>query len=141
MSAVLLALHDILPAARSIRTVFHLTADSLLLSLKEAGLETRMERIPDLDSGLLDDDQIAAAVFAGRWHFHRGPLPAHTPACSRYDLPDFEIPASGLPEFIAGYQRETLFDGDVILVARESRSVTVFHHEGAFGHFALPPPA
>jgi hypothetical protein len=93
--------------------------------------------VPGFESQSLDDDDIAKIVFSGFEQFHRGDLLIHSPACSRYGLDDFKCASEELFSFIGGYQREMLFDGDVIFLAPKSRTITVFHEEGYFGHFAL----
>lgn len=142
MSKLLTSLHELLPESRlMIRDAFHLTADAVLDCLKAAGVERPLTRIEEVDPGCAgdDDDAIAEVVFSNHWAFHHGTLLVHAPACWRHDLPDFACPAAGLREFIENYQLEMLFDGDVIFRAAASMTLTLFHHEGAFGHFLLAP--
>jgi hypothetical protein len=141
MSKLLEYLHELVPASCSIADAFHLTADAVLESLSSVGIQLKLTSIADLFESDPDDDALAAVVFDHYWHFHEGQIVIHSPACSRYGLPDFECAAEELQDFIHGYNREMLFDGDVLFLARKSRTLTVFHHEGAFGHCRLPPSA
>jgi hypothetical protein len=138
MSAVLEALHVLIPASQtSIKTNWHLTADSVLSCLRLLGCNTHLTPVPEFDSQQLSDDDIAKVVFSGFEEFHQSELLIHSPACSRHSLEDFRCSASELSLFIRNYQIEMLFSGDVIFVAPASKTITVFHDEGYFGHFNL----
>lgn len=139
MNSLLLEyLHRLLPESRSIVSSFYLTADSVLKAAKRAGLTCDMVMIENFLTLDLDDNAVAHRVFGGRHDFHRGEILIHTPACSRFILDDFKCQADDLMRFMASYDVEMLFDGDVIFLAMASRTITVFHHEGAFGHFRIP---
>jgi hypothetical protein len=137
MSRVLELLHQLVPSSRSISSDFYLSADSVIAALRIEKLETPLTRIPNFDEGDWDDESLMGSVFHGRAGFHQGKVFIHTPACSRYGLDDFSCQSEGLEDFIRGYDFEMVFDGDVIFLAPESSTLTVFHHEGAFGHFKL----
>ena len=143
MSKLLDVLHQLVPSSRCIiRSPFHLTADSLWDALLAVGLEMPLKRMTDpdftdWDLANWDDEQIAEVVFKGHWDFHQGPLFIHAPG-SRGDLMDYECRASDLREFIQSFDHGMLFGWDALFLAPESRTVTIFHHEGAFGHPILP---
>lgn len=138
MSKLLEQLHEIFPPSRTIGDEFHLTADAVLASLASVGTHMMMTSIPAFSGRDLDDDELSNIVFDEYWDFHKGRLIIHSPACSRYDLPDFECAADKLRDFIQSYNREMLFDGDVLFLGPDSKTLSVFHHEGAFGHCYLP---
>jgi len=140
MSKLLEYLHELAPSTRAIADAFHLTADAVIASLSSAKIQVKMTSIAALFGSDPDDDALACVVFDGHWQFHEGCIVVHSPACSRYGLPDFECVAEELPNFIHDYNREMLFDGDVLFLAPKSRTLTIFHHEGAFGHCFLPHP-
>jgi hypothetical protein len=135
MSKLLEALHRLLPGSESIRSEFYLTADPVIEAVEAAQLTIPMTRMWNVEQQ--DDDEIAEIVFRDRWKFHDGLVLIHSPACSRHKLEDFSCPASELKKFIHDYDVEMLFDGDVLFLAPESGTLTVFHHEGAFGHANL----
>lgn len=137
MSDVLTELHRLLPESRSIPDRFHLTTDAVISALHTARKDISLTRIPSFDDGNWNDVSLSHTIFFDHMNFHRGPVFIHTPACSRYDLMDFVSPADRLMSFISEYQREMLFDGDVLFVAPDSATLTLFHHEGAFAHVQL----
>ena len=138
MSKLLESLHQLLPSSRRIATPFFLTADSVIHSLGTAKIPIPMQRIADFETADWDDLELGQIIFRDHWAFHSGHVFIHAPACSRYSLPDFECDSKRLSEFIRDYEVEMLFSCDVLFLAPESKTITVFHHEGAFGHAKLP---
>ncbi|RYD33321.1 MAG: hypothetical protein EOP86_13670 [Verrucomicrobiaceae bacterium] len=138
MSRLLEALHSLSPEFCSrIPSAFYLTADSVAASLAAAGLKLDYTLVPDIDSGDWDDETLMELVFRDHWHFHKGRMLIHPPACSRHGLPDFECDAGALASFVRDFSLEMLFDGDVIFPAPASGTLTVFQHKGAFSHARL----
>jgi len=131
-------LHSLVPGSDSIITeLSDITADSVLECIKSAGFLFYINKLSDgewdVESSELDDEKILDMIqisLAG----HQGKLLIVTEACSRYNLPVFECEAESLSDFIRHYNREMFFDGDVIILGEDSRTFTVYHHEGAYAH-------
>jgi hypothetical protein len=135
------ALHKLIPGSASIITSrFDLTADAVLQALHSAGIPFTMKRFSDtdwdLESANMSDTEILDQLRIGEAG-HKGILLICTEACSRYDLDFFKCVATEIEEFVDSYNLEMFFDGDVIMVANESRTLSIFHHEGAYAHVIL----
>ena len=137
MSKVLESLHQLFPASREIKSAFYLTVDSVTKALDSAEIDFSIVRISNYHAIDWDDETLAEIVFGGHWLFHLGKMLIHSPACSRYSLPDFECRAEKLREFVDQYRVEMLFSGDIVFLAPESKTLTLFHDEGAFAHVQL----
>ncbi len=116
------------------------TADNVLKSLDEQGIEFQVVRLCDgdweLEASELSDDEILSLVKVDEAG-HVGQLAICTEACTRYDYEPFSCDASQLQKFINDYEYEMFFDGDVVILCEESRTMTVFHHAGGFAHVKL----
>jgi hypothetical protein len=134
-------LHRLLPASVSIvRDVGTITADNVFKALDAQGVAINLIRLSpgdwEIEASELTDDEIVAQLHmevAG----HEGELLICTEACSRYGLEPFKCRATDLGRFISSYDREMFFDGDVVIICEASRTVTVFHHAGAYAHVKL----
>jgi hypothetical protein len=135
------ALHRLLPASISIvPDIRTMTADTMLESIEKQGVCFEMVRLCAGDweiecSDLLDDEVLALLHMEDAGHC--GELFICTEACTRYDLAPFRCHSTELASFISDYQLECFFDGDVIVICEESRTVTVFHHAGGYVHVRL----
>ena len=136
------ALLHLLPGiAKIIRAPYYLTADTVLSALKQVGVEITLESIrPRPDESDINDDEIYKVVFEGHEDFHSGELLIETHACSGFDMENFRCESNKLKQFVHDYPGEYLqiFDHDAIFLAPSSRTITVVHHEAAFGHFRIP---
>jgi hypothetical protein len=135
------ALHRLLPASVAIvKGIGTLTADNVLKALTEQRVTFRYIRLGsadwEIEASDLTDDGILKLLHmeeAG----HRGELLICTEACTRYECPPFRCNATELAAFISEYKIECFFDGDVILLAEESRTISVYHHAGGYTHVRL----
>ena len=135
------ALHRLLPASASIITgINSLTADNVMAALDKQGVHVAVNRLGDgdweLESSELTDEQILALLHIDEAG-HIGELSICTEACSRYGLETFKCDAKELGRFVSDYNIEMFFDGDVMILAEESRTLTVYHHAGGFIHVKL----
>ncbi|WP_146119151.1 hypothetical protein [Blastopirellula marina] len=145
------ALHHLLPSApRIMPSQFYVTADSVLQTLEEDGVPFEFHRLGEVDwelenAGLEDDDilKLLSMSEAG----HRGTLLIETAGCAMVGLPCLACPVDELASFVHAYpsnlgsQAPTIgmfFDGDVIMVCEESRTITVYHHGGGYAHAYVP---
>ena len=140
MSKLLNELHQLLPTSRCINTDFELTVDAVNLALRASRKEAPMHRVPNFDDGDWTDESLGKVIFKDHLNFHAGIVFVHAPACSRYNVDDFTCKAEELFQFISDYNIEMLFNGDVIFLAPDSSTLTLFHHEGAFAHVQLDKP-
>jgi hypothetical protein len=134
-------IHRLLPACRSkITDISTLTADNVLSSLEEQGVGFVVKRLGcgdwDVKSSSISDDDILPLLKMAEAG-HVGPLLICTEACSRYGFPPFTCDAKSLTSFVSDYDIEMFFDGDVVIVAELSRTLTVYHHAGGFVHVRL----
>ena len=144
-------LHRLLPSARRIMpTPFYVTADSVLQTLEEDGVCFEVHRLGEVDWELentqLEDDDILKLLNMSEAG-HQGTLLIETVGCSTAGLPYLTCPSGELAAFVQAYpgnlspQVSTVgmfFDGDVIMVCEESRTITVYHHGGAYAHALVP---
>ncbi len=146
------ALYRLLPSARRIiPTAFYVTADNVLRTLEEEGIPFVVHRLGEVDWELenshLEDDDILAMLNlpeAG----HHGTLLIETDVCSAHGLPYLRCPANQFAEFVHAYPHNLdiaddrpvgkFFDFDVIMLCEESRTLTVYHHGGAYAHAQVP---
>ena len=134
-------LHKLLPASASIVTgVSSLTADNVMKALDKQGVPFKVNRLGsqywELESSELTDEEILALLHIDNAR-HFGQLLICTEACSRYAHEPFECQAKDLSKFIVEYDIEMFFDGDVVIVGAESRTLTVYHHAGGYVHVKL----
>lgn len=137
IGAVLRELHRLLPESRSIASDFDLTVDSIDAALQAAHRSIVMTRIPDFETQDWNDTALSRLIFKHHASFHRGNIFIHSPACSRHNLDDFHCADETLLTFIDDFEMEMFFDGDVLILAPQSATLTLFHHEGAFSHVRL----
>jgi len=128
------AIHRLVPASAAIiRTRNEITADNVLTSLHAQGVTFEVLRLVngdwDIEGAELDDSEIFELIQIDNVG-HTGELMICTEACSRYGMDTFRCQAADLRQFIDTYDVEMFFDGDVIIVGEESKTITVFHHEG-----------
>lgn len=135
------ALHRLVPASKSIVTgISTLTADNVLKSLDYQGVSYQINHLRcvdwDLESSELTDDNILPLLRMDTTA-HEGEILMCTEACTRYDLKPFRCDATDLAQFVSWYDLEMFFDGDVIFLCENSRTISVYHHEGAYVHVKL----
>lgn len=137
-------LHRMLPASIPlINDLRNLTADNVCLALNRQGIEYKFNKFEAVSgdwelekSNTATDDEIFSLLDM-RTAGHKGTLLICTEACTRYQLEPFVCEAEGLEEYIKNYDIEMFFDGDVIMLAAESRTLTLFHHSGGYAHVKL----
>ncbi len=135
------AIHRLLPASASIiRDVGAMTADNVFRALDQQQVAYRIMRLGsndwEIDASELTDDEIFARLHMDEAG-HNGQLFICTEACSRYGLDPFRCDATELAGFVSEYSIDNLFDGDVIIICEESRTITVYHHAGGYTHVIL----
>lgn len=137
----LLALYNLVPASKLlIKTCAEVTADNVLRSLHEQGLNFYLCRLFvndwDIESSEMEDDDFLQAIQIEQAG-HCGDLFIITEACTRYNKKNFICNAKYLKEFVHNYNYDMFFDGDVIIVAPASKTITIYHHEGYYLHIVL----
>lgn len=145
------ALHRLLPSAqRIIPTAFHVTADNVIQALEESDVSFVIHRLGktdwELESSEMDDIDILALLNMHEVG-HQGLLLIETEACSTHGISYLSCPAERLGEFVSAYPANlelddktvgTFFDSDVIMLGETSRTLTIYHHGGAYCHVRLP---
>ena len=138
------ALHRLLPASvSSVPDIRHLTADNVLSAMQAEGVEFTINRLGftslgdwELETIAFTDDEIYEIIDmedAG----HQGRVLMCTEACTRYGIEQFSCDATDLKEYITNFDIESFFDGDVLVLSEESRTLTVYHHVGSYVHAKL----
>lgn len=135
------ALHRILPAsAPMITEIYSLTADNVMAALDKQGVLYSVNRLGvcdwDTESSEMTDEQILALIHINTAG-HFGKLSICTEACSRYGHEPFSCDANEIGRFVSNYDIEMFFDGDVVILGEESRTLTVYHHSGGYVHVKL----
>ncbi|WP_339911861.1 hypothetical protein [Symmachiella dynata] len=135
-------LHELIPASiKAIPSLFWLTPDALLGCLTAQGVEFEVHQIVDsewdLVSSSLSDDEIFELVHLEDAQ-HRGECFLVPEACTRHNLSEFKCHSSDLKRFIHDFDISCFFDGDTIIACRESRTLTIVHHEGVYVHVRIP---
>lgn len=134
-------LHQLIPASKNIvKNSFSITADSVLQSLKKQNVTFQLVKLFkndwDLECSELTDNDILKIIQIEKAG-HTGDVMIVTEACSRYNMPEFYCQASALPQFVHEYNMNMFFDGDVVMIAPSSKTLTVYHHEGYCVHVRL----
>ena len=132
--------HTMFPLSKErIDSLCKVTADNVIQSIEESGIPVQLTRLYendwDIESAQFEDHDFLA-MLSMMDASHIGNLFIVSEACSRYDMPEFQCDVEKLQEFVDGYDIEMLFDGDVIMLAPESQSLTIYHHEGYYCHIA-----
>lgn len=143
MYPMIKAIHKLLPASTSvIKDIGTITADNILHSLDLGKVEYQVHRLSDgdweLEASELTDGEILARLKicdAG----HAGRLLICTEACTRCGLEPFTCESDQLEEFVERFDRDMFFDGDVVILSEQSRTLTVYHHAGGYVHVKLLP--
>lgn len=135
------ALHRLLPASTPIITgINSLTADNVIAALDKQGVRFTVNHLGDSDweieSSEMTDEQILALLHMNEAG-HIGTLLICTEACSRYGHDTFSCDANELSQFVSDYDIEMFFDGDVVILGEESRTLSVYHHSGGYVHLTL----
>ncbi len=118
-----------------------LIPDDILRALDDQGIDYQFVRLGEIDweieSSRLSDEDIYTLLnlsHAG----HEGELWICTDACFSRQIPPFKCDSSELAEFIRSYHLGMFFDGDVVILCPESRTLTIYHHSGGYAHIRLP---
>lgn len=135
------SLHQLLPASVSIvPEIKCLTADNVMAALEKQGVPFVVNRLGVIDweveSSEMTDEQILALLHMDEAG-HNGEVSICTEACSRYRHEPFRCDASEILRFVSNYVIEMFFDGDVVIIAAASRTITVYHHAGGYVHVQL----
>lgn len=140
-------LHRLIPASTTIiPEFFFLVPDNVIKSLDHEGIPYKVNFLRlvdwDLESSEMDDEEILELIHleeAG----HQGNVLICTEACfpreanSPYRHKPFRCDTSQLRQFILNYDIAMFFNGDVIMLCEESRTLTIFHHDGLYIHVKL----
>lgn len=134
-------LHRLIPASASIiEDIGTMSADNVLKAIDLQGLKYKLVRLSngdwELENSELDDHEIFKLLHIDNAG-HQGELQICTEACSRYGYAPFCCHSSELEQFVNDYDHDMFFDGDVVIVCEQSKSVTVFHHAGGYAHVKL----
>jgi hypothetical protein len=118
-----------------------LMPDDILRALDDQGTEFLFVRLGAIDweieSSRLSDEDIYPLLHlsdAG----HEGEVWICTDDCFSRQLPPFKCDSSELAEFIRSYDLGMFFDGDVVILCPESRTLTIYHHSGGYTHVKFP---
>lgn len=136
------ALQRMVPPLRTHTNAFRsLMPDDILRALDDQGIDYRFVRLGEVDweieSSRLSDEDIYPLLNlsdAG----HEGEIWICTDDCSSRQLPPFKCDSSELAEFIRSYDLGMFFDGDVVMLCSESRTLTIYHHSGGYAHVKFP---
>ena len=131
-------LHELIPASTvRIQGIETLTADNVLTAFDEQGVRFTLVKLSngdwEIESSEMTDKEILESLNIDQAG-HLGSLQICTEACTRYGLGPFSCHSSELKAFIENYDHDMFFDGDVIIICKESRTITVFHHAGGYVH-------
>jgi len=135
------ALHRLIPASTVlIPNTKSISADRVLQALDAQGIIFKMNRMSsgdwDIEASDLNDMEILSKIHIESARYS-GMLLICTEACSRYGHPIFQCNASDFSNFVRNYSIEMFFDGDVIIVCEQTKTITIFHHSGYYSHVTI----